>query len=62
MFGGSSHVMVFEKKAKLVWRENAFYSFNKDTEEFDSIKQNLHSYLAHIVEWSCMWEKIRKID
>lgn len=48
MFGGSTHAMIFEKKAKLHFKENGFYFFNTETQEFDSIRQNLHSYLAHV--------------
>ena len=48
MFGGSTHAMIFEKNAKLHFKKNGFYFFNTETQEFDSIRQNLHSYLAHV--------------
>jgi hypothetical protein len=48
MFGGSSHAIIFEKKAKLHFKKDAFYDYNESTKEFESVRQNLHSYLAHV--------------
>ncbi len=48
MFGGSSHAIVFEKKAKLTFKSDGFYSYNEQKKSFETIKQNLHSYLAHV--------------
>ena len=33
MFGGSSHVLIFEKKAKLKFKEHAFYKVNNETKK-----------------------------
>lgn len=48
MFGGSTHAMVFQKKARLTFKKNGFYFWNPEIGGNDSIKQNLHSYLAHV--------------
>ena len=48
MFGGSSHVLIFEKKAKLKFKEHAFYKVNNETKKHSSRRQNVHSYLAHV--------------
>ena len=52
MFGGSTHAMIFQKNKKinLVFKNDGFYFWNPEIQDFDSIKQNLHSYLAHVVE------------
>ena len=49
MFGGSSHAIIFEKKAKLHFKKDALYEYNEYKKEFQSVKQNIHSYLAHVV-------------
>jgi hypothetical protein len=49
MFGGSSHAIIFEKKAKLNFKKDLLYQYNQSKKEFKSIKQNLHSYLGHVV-------------
>ncbi len=48
MFGGSTHVMVFQKQARIKFNIDAFYTWNPETQNYDSVKQNLHSYLAHV--------------
>jgi phosphatidylserine decarboxylase len=48
MFGGSTHAMIFQKKTKLNFKKDGFYFWNPEIQDFDSIKQNLHSYLAHV--------------
>jgi phosphatidylserine decarboxylase len=45
-FGGSSHAIIFEKNAKLVFN-NQLYSTTENG--IEGVKQNLHSFLAEVV-------------
>jgi hypothetical protein len=51
MFGGSSHLMVFQKQANLKFIEkDKLYPFSENSQTNEPIRQNVSSYLAHIYE------------
>jgi phosphatidylserine decarboxylase len=45
-FGGSSHTIIFEKKANLIFNAGLYSGANGETE---GMKQNLSSFLAEVV-------------